>query len=389
MSHLAELIAELCPDGVQFAPLSDLVRIRNGKDYKALGEGPVPVYGTGGVMRHVDTAAHPGPSVLIPRKGSLDKLYYVETPFWTVDTIFYTEIGDRLVPKFLYYHLLTQHLEELNQAGGVPSLTQSVLNLLPVPVPPLEVQQEIVRILDQFTQSEAKLEAELEAELVARSRRYAHFQQLAFLRLHESAVRKVPLREVGTWYGGGTPSKSRRDYWDSGTIPWISPKDMGRPTVSSTEDYITETAVAESATKLVPKESVALVVRSSILNHTLPIAFVPVEAALNQDMKAVVAGPGITPRYLFHALRAHRVNLLRVARRSGGSVGSLESGKLWTFEIPVPRLDEQERLVALLDNFDTCVEELRGCLTAELAARRKQYEYYRDQLLAFKEAPNE
>jgi type I restriction enzyme S subunit len=123
-------------------------------------------------MLHVDKAAHPGPSVLIPRKGSLDKLYYVDKPFWTVDTIFYTEIGDRLVPKFLYYHLSTQRLEELNQAAGIPSLTQSVLNLLEIPVPPLEVQQEIVRILDQFT----RLEANLEEERAGRRRQYEHYR---------------------------------------------------------------------------------------------------------------------------------------------------------------------------------------------------------------------
>lgn len=69
-----------------------------------------------------------------------------------------------------------------------------------------------------------------------------------------------PLADIGEWYGGGTPSKSRLDYWRSGTIPWVSPKDMGRPIIDSTEDYITETAVNGSATRLVPANSVAVVV---------------------------------------------------------------------------------------------------------------------------------
>lgn len=96
MSRIDDLIRELCPNGVPFAPLGELVKIRNGKDHKPLGDGDIPAYGTGGVIRMVDTSAHPGPSVLVPRKGSLDKLYFVDQPFWTVDTIFYTEIGERL-----------------------------------------------------------------------------------------------------------------------------------------------------------------------------------------------------------------------------------------------------------------------------------------------------
>lgn len=164
----------LAPIGAPFFRLGDVVRIRNGRDYKHLGSGDVPVYGTGGVMTTVDTAAYSSPSVLIPRKGSLNKLYYVDRPFWTVDTIFYTEIGDRLVPKFFYYFLATQHLEEMNKAGGVPSLTQGELNEIKVPVPPLEVQREIVRVLDRFTELETELEAALETELIARRKQYQH-----------------------------------------------------------------------------------------------------------------------------------------------------------------------------------------------------------------------
>ena len=173
MSRIDELIAEHCPNGVEFQLLKDVARIRNGKDYKGFGDGMIPVYGTGGIMTRIDTAAYEKPSVLIPRKGSLNKLYFVEEPFWTVDTIFYTEINEKLIaPKFFYYYLATQRLEELNQAGGVPSLTQTVLNEIRIPVPPLVVQREIVKVLDAFT----KLEAELEAELEARRRQYAHYR---------------------------------------------------------------------------------------------------------------------------------------------------------------------------------------------------------------------
>ncbi|MFV0432872.1 MAG: restriction endonuclease subunit S [Leucobacter sp.] len=164
MSRIDELIAEFAPQGVEFKTLGNVLRIKNGKDHKSLGDGSVPVYGSGGIMRYVDSSAAEGPSVLIPRKGSLGNIFYVEGPFWVVDTIFRTEIDSSQVePKFLYHQLLTMKLGEMNQAGGVPSQTQSVLNGLRIPVPPREVQREIVRILDQFTQLEAELEARVDS----------------------------------------------------------------------------------------------------------------------------------------------------------------------------------------------------------------------------------
>ena len=168
VTKIKQLIEKLCPNGISYKELQDILTIKNGSDYKNLGEGDFPVYGSGGIMTYVDRFAYDKPSVLIPRKGSIDKLYYVDTPFWNVDTIFYTEINtDVAIPKFVFYCLQKQHLEELNTAGGVPSLTQKVLNKVKIPVPPLPVQSEIVRILDNFT--------ELTAELTARRQQYEYY----------------------------------------------------------------------------------------------------------------------------------------------------------------------------------------------------------------------
>ena len=172
MSRLEELIQEYCPNGVEYKELQSVLKIKNGKDYKSLGAGDIPVYGSGGIMTYVDSYVYDKPSVLIPRKGSIDKLYYVDTPFWNVDTVFYTEINVTIVlPRYVFHCLLREHLEKLNTAGGVPSLTQKVLNVVKIPVPPLPVQEEIVRILDSFTQ----LTAELQAELQARKKQYEYY----------------------------------------------------------------------------------------------------------------------------------------------------------------------------------------------------------------------
>ena len=117
------------------------------------------------------------PSVLIPRKGSIDKLYYVDTPFWNVDTIFYTEIDTtKVVEKYIYYALQKVHLEKLNTAGGVPSLTQGVLNEVLIPVPPLAEQQRIVDILDRFSTLTTDITAGLPAEIEARRKQYEYYR---------------------------------------------------------------------------------------------------------------------------------------------------------------------------------------------------------------------
>jgi len=174
----------------EFKLLVDVVRIKNGKDHKHLDVGEIPVYGSGGIMRFVDSSSAQGPSVLIPRKGSLGNLFYVEGPFWNVDTIFSTEIDTSLIePKFLFHQLSIMKLGEMNQAGGVPSQTQGVLNRLRLSVPPLNEQRRIVAILDKFDALVNDLSIGLPAELAARRQQYEYYRDklLTFKELEAAA----------------------------------------------------------------------------------------------------------------------------------------------------------------------------------------------------------
>ena len=128
-------------------------------------------------MTYVDTFAYDKPSVLIPRKGSVDKLYYVDVPFWNVDTIFYTDIFAQLIiPKYLFYYLQREHLEQYNTAGGVPSLTQTVLNGVKILLPSLQEQERIVSILDRFDTLCADITSGLPAEIEARQKQYEYYR---------------------------------------------------------------------------------------------------------------------------------------------------------------------------------------------------------------------
>jgi type I restriction enzyme S subunit len=291
----------------------------------------------------------------------------------------------KLIPEFSKYLFRCRFMrtEIAKTANGVTrfniSKAQFKKILVPIlfpenPKKSLEIQAEIVRILDTFT--------ELTAELTARKKQYNYYRD-QLLSFEEGEVEWKPLREIGTWYGGGTPSKSRSDYWENGTIPWVSPKDMGRSIVDSSEDYITETAVKESSTKMVPANSIAIVVRSSILDKVLPSAIIPVPVTLNQDMKAVVPYGDIAPNYVAHMIKSRGDEILRAAKKTGGSVTSIESSKLFAFRIPIPSPAEQARIVAILDKFDALTNSITEGLPREIELRQKQYEYYRDLLLSF------
>ncbi len=160
----------------------------------------------------------------------------------------------------------------------------------------------------------------------------------------------IRLGEVGEWLGGGTPSKSNSSFWTDGSIPWLSPKDMGPEMLTDTQDHITASAVSGSATKLVRAGSVAVVMRSGILERRFPVTFVPFETTLNQDMRAVVPRDGIDARWIAWSLRASEREILRDCRKAGTTVASIEAPRLMDVALPIPPIEEQRRIVDVLED---------------------------------------
>ena len=119
--------------------LGDLIEVKYGKDHKKLLDGKIPVIGSGGIMRYADTALYDKESVLIPRKGSLNNVMYMNEPFWTVDTMFYTEMRRHNIAKYVFHFMKSQDLANMNVGSAVPSMTTEVLNNIPIDIPPQEV----------------------------------------------------------------------------------------------------------------------------------------------------------------------------------------------------------------------------------------------------------
>ena len=359
MIKLDELIKEYCPDGVEYKELQNVLKIKNGRDYKTFGEGEYPVYGSGGILTHIDHFVYDKPSVLIPRKGSIDKLYYVDKPFWNVDTIFYTEINtDLILPRYVYHCLLREHLEKLNTAGGVPSLTQKVLNKVKLPVPPLEVQREIVRVLDSFT----LLTAELTAELTARKNQYNFYRDK--LLTFDNEVKIVPLAEIADI---GTGSSNTNEGLEEGEYPFYVRSQ--EPLRKNDYEY----------------DETAIITAGDGVGVGKVFHYVEGKYALHQRAYRIhINTPDVLPRYYFHYMRSAFLPYIQKTMFQG-SVASIRRPMLNQFPVPVPTLDVQKRLVNVLDNFEVICTDLNIGLPAEIEARQKQYEYYRDLLLTFAE----
>jgi type I restriction enzyme S subunit len=184
----------------------------------------------------------------------------------------------------------------------------------------------------------------------------------------------VPAGELGEWRGGGTPSKSNHAFWKAGTIPWVSPKDMKRQFISDAEDHITEAAIAGSATQRVPANSILMVTRSGILQHSLPVAINTVPVTVNQDLKTLSPFEGIVPEYILWHLQADAPRILEAASKTGTTVESINFDRLKAYPIRLAPLPEQKRIVAKVDGLTARTARARADLARipTLIARYKQ-----------------
>ena len=144
------------------------------------------------------------------------------------------------------------------------------------------------------------------------------------------------LSELGKWFGGGTPSKSKKEYWQNGSVPWVSPKDMKSFIINSTIDNVTEVAVERSSAKLIPADSILIVTRSGILQKHVPIAVNEVIVTINQDLKAIIPNEKVRSDYLANTLRLQNNRILHECAKVGTTVESLGTNLLKAFKVLVP-----------------------------------------------------
>ena len=247
---------------------------------------------------------------------------------------------------------------------GQWDLTIAGMRQIPVLVPSPEEQAAIVRFLYWAN-------GRLERAIKAKRKVIALLNEQKQAIIHRAVTRgfdpSVPLKPSGipwlsdipqhwvvkklkfevSFRGGGTPSKGNSSYWN-GVIPWISPKDMKSEIIHDAKDHITERAVVESSTNLVPAGSLLMVVRSGILQRIIPVALCDREVALNQDMKALSSKGRLDLDYFVFFVRGCEKQLLREWTKQGATVESVEHQYLANTKVPVPPLSEQKRIVEQL-----------------------------------------
>ena len=397
-------------ENIEKVELSDVVNIKNGKDYKHLKEGIYPVYGSGGIMTYVSDYAYDKPSVLIPRKGSLNNLYYVEEPFWNVDTVFYTEINtDRILPKYLYYLLQKEHLETLNIAGGVPSLTQTVLNKVKLSIPSLDTQRKIVECLDNFEQICNDLNIGLPAEIEARKKQYEYYRDLLLTFAETGKIiatdrqtdRQTDIKLVQYVFGYARV-KLEIICQKVSLINWnkeIKNKYyIDLTSVSREKHRINEDEVTLINSDEAPSRAKQIIKKNDILfGGTRPM--LKRYCIVNEGYDNQVCSTGFCvlrindklalSNYIYHVLGTTEFYAYVEMNQQGASYPAISDKTLKCYEIMLPPLEEQEKIVSILDRFDSLCNDISAGLPAEIEARKKQYEYFRDKMLSFKEISND
>ena len=325
--------------------LSDLVKIKNGKDHKMLSNGKYPVLGSGGIMRYVDRFLYNKPSVLLPRKGTLDNIQYCDVPFWTVDTLYYTEVNTNLAnPYYLYRYLSLLDLSNLDSGTGVPSMTFDNYYGLKIFLPNIEKQTKIAQIL-QTLDKKIAINRQINQNLEAMAKQIYNYWFVQFdfpneegkpykssggeMVWNEKLKREIPkgwqasnVCSIADILSGGTPSKQEPMFWNNGTIPFFGPTDYsGSIFQIETAENITAKGLSRCASSLFDVGTIIITARGSIGKMVI----VGTPMAMNQSCYALKSRNNEF-EYLFF-LTAQLIECLK-AKGSGSTFKSIISSDI-------------------------------------------------------------
>jgi type I restriction enzyme S subunit len=378
MSKIDELIQELCPDGVKWKQLGDIcVSLRKGtlKRGQLVDDGAYPVINSGREWYgFYDSYNNEADALIIAARGNAGFVSYISTKFWAGGLCYpYRSIKDDVIQtKFIYYYLKNNEqsiMDTLVARGSIPAINKSDVDKIQIPIPPLPIQQEIVRILDNFT----KLEAELEAELEARKKQYEYYRNQLLTTIEKDGKWYMSGNEVG-WKTLGEVCVSLRkgtlkrgQLVEDGAYPVIN---SGREWYGFYESYNNEA------------DALIIAARGEYAGFVSYISTKFWAGGLCYPYRSI-KDDVIQTKFIYYYLKNNEQSIMDVLV-SRGSIPAINKSDVDRIQIPIPPLSEQERIVSILDRFDALVNDISIGLPAEIEARRKQYEYYRGKLLSFK-----
>lgn len=381
MSKLEELIEELCPNGVEYKQLGDerYFSFHYGKGNKIPEDngGKYDVYGANGIVSHIDEYNCEDVSI-IGHIGAVGQVQRCKGKcFVTYNGTIAEPINRDLVDSQYMYYILTMLDLPSYKKGSQPFLSVSDFSKIKVPVPPLEVQREIVRILDNFTE----LTAELQMELQARAKQYEYYRDELYS--FDDSVRRVKLSEIATIIRGGNFQK--KDFKENG-FPCIHYGQMYTHfgiSADKTLTFISDEVAAKS--KIAEKNDIVMAVTSENVEDVCKCTAWIGDCDIAVSGHTAIIKHNQNAKYLSYYFHTTDFFMQKKKLAHGTKVIEVTPSALNDILIPLPSIDEQERIVALLDKFDGLVHDVSDGLPAEIEARQKQYEYYRNKLLTFKE----
>ncbi|HXH12677.1 MAG TPA: restriction endonuclease subunit S [Alphaproteobacteria bacterium] len=259
--------------------------------------------------------------------------------------------------RYLFYWTLTQdfisYLTARMHGANYPAVTDEVVRRHTIPLPPLCEQRRIVEIVDQANALRRK-RAEADAKVL-------RIMRASFIRIFghpdewTSNGSTKPLASLVEVYGGGTPSKQNRNFWE-GEIPWVSPKDMKQDIVYDSADHISRSAAEQTNLKYINPGTIMIVVRGMILAHTVPIALAGSRLTINQDMKALeLKSTDINPIYLYAALRVSDRKILSKVRTAAHGTRKIETEELLQLPIFIPSSEDLDRFHRMMTEYNGVV----------------------------------
>ncbi len=389
MKNLETLIQELCPNGVEFVKLGDVLDyeqptkyIVKCKDYQNEGM-PVLTAGQTFILGYTDEtngifeASKENPVIIFD--DFTTSFHWVDFNFKVKSSAMkmLRVLSEREVSfRFVYYAMKCIKYQTLEHSRQWISKYSQI----EIPLPPIEVQTEIVRILDKFT----SLEAELEAELDCRKRQYEYYRDrlLSFENVGGGEVEWKKMSEVGTFIRGNGLQK--KDFTESGVgcIHYGQIYTKFNTFTDKTLTYCSEN-VARKLTPVHPGDLIIACTSENVEDVCKTVAWLGKEDIVTGG-HACVFSHHENPKYIAYLLQTENFFQQKKKYARGVKVIDIKVADLQKITLPIPSLEEQHRIVSILDRFESLTTSLQSGLPAEIAARRQQYEHYRDKLLTFK-----
>ena len=387
MSKINNLIKELCPNGVKYKTIKEFTKVLRGKRLttkELCDDASFPVY-HGGLdpLGYYHEFNRIGDTVMVINVGaSAGTVGYSKCDFWSSDGCYCIEHNDILLNKYLYHYLKNNESYFMGRVrkAGIPTLDASVIEKFKIAIPPLEVQEEIVRILDKF----GELEAELEAELEVRKNQYEFWREKIFNNDDNLMAIGDLLESKGYIRGPFGSSLVKADMVSEG-IPVYEQQHA----IYNHRDfrYFITLEKAKKLERFSIEPDDLIISCSGTVGKVSVILDNDPKGIINQALLILRLNKNlIMPKYMKYYLespigyRSITANTNKSAQVNIASRDAIEK-----IMIPVPSLEEQKRIVDILDTFDALVNDITEGLPAEIKLRRQQYEYYRNKLLSFEE----